>query len=644
MSKPEMNADVSRTLEMLSPDMSDILGNGGPSLGVGPPPMPVPGMPTPKSMAADKAATNKAAAQTLADNSSVKGMDHLAVRKFPKIAALLPGAEKIRIRQRREDGSLATVGNYNKTDVDGVGEIESFIQQYLEPKHGGGEYDVVIIDAQGKEWPAGIVKLMSPPRYPTASTSAAPSTSDPLMVEMFRHVTKPPAPQPDALTQLRNAKEFLVDMQPKNTGPDTSMFTAMMQMQMQAQTAQAAQQAESTKMFLAMMQQQSAAASAARPAVDPAITSLLERMDRRLEKLEAAPPPMPPMPPMPPPGPSWSMPELITAISSAVAMVVPLVKNESGPTAVEMAGLIIQAQQAARPTDGLGVKDVIEIFQRREAESAPPATLEEQIGTLVRVKELAAAVAPPPPPPSQTGTTFWDAAINIFGPGSEISRAIGARVDATPPLAPRPVVITDNRSVQRAPAQITEQASPPIDEVPLPANFQAKMQAMTNANTPGERVQSTIDALLSLQPIQRWQGFLQGLLGAIAMNPVNPHESLKALGGWLKILIDGGLLPGETAMATLVAFKENYVVVRAGIIEKIPAIRSMAQQADAAHAAAAAQAPVAEPTPADGAPAPDAEGDGSDVPEEGSGEKPTGPAPAVLEGFDGDAAAYSGGY
>lgn len=655
------NPEAMRALDVLSPDLENIINGSGPTLGVGPPPMPVPGLPTPKSTAEAKAAANKTNQQTLADAASVRGVDNMAVRKFPALSKILPGADRIRIRQRKDDGSLATVGNYNKTDVDGVGDIETFIQHYLVPKHGGGEYDIAIIDSQNKEWPSGIVKIMEPPKYPTAGAGVAASDANsPLMVEMFRHMTKPQPPPPDPLTQIRNAKEFLMEMSPKSSGASESMFASMMQMQMQmqqaaqAQAAQAAQaqaaaQAENMKMFMAMM--------TTKPAIDPSVAALLERMDRRLEKLESTPP-MPPPPPMMAQEPAYKLPELLTAVGGLVTSVLPLIKGEGGPSAVEMANLIINAQQAARPTDGLGVRDVIDIFKEREANASPPATLEEQIGTLVRVKELAAAVAPPPAPPSAQGTTFWDAAINILGPGSEISRTLARRVDEAAP--PRQVVITDNRPAplqpvphrqiaEQAPVQPTQQPAAEEETIQLPANFGEKMAAMASASSAGERVGATVDALLSLQPIQRWQPFLQGLLGSIAMNPTSPHEAMRSLGGWLKVMMNNGHVTREVSMATLAAFAENYAIVRAGVVEKIPAIRSMAQQADAAEAAAKAQAaqqaapqPAAPPT-SEGVVAPTNEAS-SDDSEEDSDEKPTGPAPAVLDMPDSDVANYAGGY
>jgi len=619
----------------VSSDMSSVL--GAPPA---PPPPAVRGRGNFATQAAAAGADAKAQAeqdrQALSEAQAAKGLVGHAAKKFPWLTGKVPGAQRVRVRQRN-GAQLVTIGDYSKSDVESSPDIESFVSTYLRPQYGGGEYQIFLIDEIGKEMDGGIVRFPEPAKNPFTATTPVPDVAAgmmPLMVEMYRNSTKP-VPTPDPFQQMKTMKEFLMDTQPKPANND-SLFASMLQMQ-------SAAAAENQKLLITLMGSRSQGPD---PAVT-AITALLERMDRRLEKLETAPPPMAPPPMMPPPGPGYTMPELLTAITGAVGVIVPLLKGDSvKPT--ELAQLVLSAQAAAAPKDGFGVRDVIEIFKDREAATSPPATLEDQIGTLVRVKELAAAIAPPSQQSAPTGTTFWDAAIAILGNGSEISKAIGSRVDQS--LQPKHVQVTENRQMpqQQAPQppQIQPNVVPAEEGVRLPANFPEKMTALETATTPGGRIEATVDALMSLRGIDQWNSFTQKLLVAVAQNDID--ASMKLLGGWLKMLMEGGLLKRETALSTLAAFKDSFAIVRVGLLEKVPMLQPIARQADA-QAAQAAQAAARAQAAAQGAAQPAApteqEAAGADEggEEEPDESKPTGPAPVLVDlGHDAEVAAYTG--
>lgn len=645
MSDATINPSVANALESIGGLSTDMAG----ALGAPPvyaPPAPALGRP-PKggpyqTNAAVAGAEAKVAAeqdkQALTEAQAAKGLNGHAAKKFPWLTGKVPGAQRVRVRQRN-GAQLVTIGDYSKSDVESSPDIESFVNTYLRPQYGGGEYQIFLIDEIGKEMDGGIIRFPDPAKNPYTAPVAAPDPAlgmMPLMVEMYRNSTKP---VPDPFQQMKTMKEFLMDTAPKNDDSTLAMMMQMqqqsMQMQMQMQQTQQNAQAAAQQQMIALLTQ--------KPAVDPAmtaITALLERMDRRLEKLETAPPPPPP--PMMPSKPDYSMPELLTAIGTVVSTVVPLIKNESGPSAVEMAGLIIQAQQAARPTDGLGVRDVIDIFREREASASPPATLEEQIGTFVRVKELASALVPPSGPQQKEGTTFWDAAVAILGPHSEISRAIGQRVDQTLQQKPQPqhVEITHNRQVQQNTGQpnvqpagnIPPQASEP-ETVPLPADFSQKMEAMEKASSPGERIEAAVNAVLSLRGIDHWNTFTQNLMFAVAGNDLD--TSMNGLGDWFGMLVRAKMLTRQTGLATLHAFKTHFKIVREGMLEKIPQLKAipLVVPLDAVEQAAA---------PVEGAAPETAKGEGEEPDSEEP--KPTGPPPEIVDlGHDNEVNGYAQG-
>lgn len=622
------NSEVASLLDILEGPPPSI--ENAPPLPPSPPPVEkrTPFLVGPAAAAAGAApfmppAPSKAEAKEIVANATAAKGSPMASKKFAELSKLIPGAERVRIRRRRTDGSLYTIKDYSKADIDHTGDIEAFIYNYLRPVYGGGEYNVSLVDAKGVELDGGIVRLEGPSLDPHAQPTTQ-DTNGPLLVEMFKTLTRPQPPPPDAISQFKNMKEILVEMTPKN---DNSVLTAMMQMQMQMQQAQQSQAAENMKLFMAMMTTQSQ-----KPAIDPALAALIDRMDRRLEKIEtaASAPPMPPPPPPPPSGPNYTMPELITAVTGAIAAVVPLVKGDS-VSAAEMATLIINAQAAAKPTDALGVRDVIDIFKQREQDQSPPATLEEQMGTLMRLKEFGTMLNPPPPPTAPGGTNIYDAMLAILGPGSAISQAIGSRVDRELQAPPaKRVEVTDIRHVQptvqpagslvpstpSAPAPAP--TAPEEEAVPLPADFDAKLAAMNNASSPGERIGAAVDMLMSLYPIPQWQRLIQTILTTIASTPKDAEPAMRPIGGLLAKFVDAKMLPRETALATLKAFKDSYTTVRNELLEKLPMLRGLA-------------------------PAESAEAEGEET-EEDEAPAPSGPPPATVDlPGDMDAAAYSGG-
>lgn len=602
------NPEVMNTLDALGSDMANAIGGPPPPMNGHPPePVFVPPKEKPLSPTQQKA--------ILAEAASPRGFSTLASKRFAQLGPLMPGAEKVRIRKRRDDGSVASLKDYNYRDVEQQGDVEAFVQTYLFPKYGGGDYEVYLIDATGKEYNAGIVRLWGAPRDPDSDHRAAPPPDPaaglmPLMVEMYRRST---TPGPDPFSQMRQMKEFLVDQKPTDTSP----FLAMMQMQ-----AQQAQQ--QMQMLMAMLAQKPQ---------DDGIKALIERMDRRLEKLETAPPPPPPPPMAAPSGPNTA--ELITAFASAAAAVVPLIKGD-GVKATEMAQLIIQAQQAAQPRDTLTVRDAIDIFRDKEAKQSGPATLEEQIGTLVRVKELAGALAPAPQGPQ--GTTFWDALVTLFGNG-DFAKAIGARVDQG--MQPQQVNVTSNRPVhdnqqlsENAQSSNETQQPKQAPQLQLPPDFAEKCKAIENAQGPGDRVAATVETLMSLRNIDQWKPFIQDLLESVARG--EKPKALHGLGNWFgKVLIKGGFLSQEAAVATLQTFDVGFDMVRAGLLDRMPGLRALVP----------VEAPPSAPAPGPQA-APNAPPVAAQPVEESSPVEipvPTGPAPVPVDIGDADAAAYSSG-
>lgn len=501
------------------------------------------------------------------------------LKRFGALKNYVAGGEQLRVRKRIDNGALATVGNYNLKDIEHVGDVELFVAKYLEPKLGGGEYQLYLIDGKGVEAYAGSVYLIGPHREPTGA-QAEGGLAGILRDQMAFNMSLLSRPQADPFEQATKAVEFMDRLGGGNKGGGSDVMIAMMQMQQQSQQMQMQMQQAS--------QQQMAALLA--PKGDDRLVAMLERMDRRLEKLESAPA-LPPPPPPPPPE-KVDMPALITAITGAAGVLIAAMKRDPDIRPAELVAMVTGAQTAAQ-ADRIGAKDIIAMFQRDRERERPLPTLKEQIETMAEVRNALGQLAPQPQGPQ--GTTFWDALVSLFN-NQDFAKGLGDRVrtvGTTPEQQRQQVALTENRPAQEQP------------QVVLPADFDEKCKAIEDAKggDDGTRATAVFEALRSLQPIDQWKPFVQTLLEALAKD--DKTKALTGLGQWLKLLEKNGKLSNAAAAAAFDTYEKHFGMIRAYALEKMPVLRAMAGQPVPAPQVAA-PAPTVTPAPADaqGAPTP----------------------------------------
>lgn len=464
------------------------------------------------------------------------------LKRFGRVADLVPGAERIRIRKRLDNGQIGFIGDYSVRDVEASGDLEIHLHRYVRPTHKGGDYYVSIFDSKGLEHQAGIVALVDAP-------ASAPNDGALDLVREAMHRMEArnmnTAPPVDPFEQMMKAKRLMEQLQgdPGSKGPDPMMLMVMAQ------------------------------SLAPKPGIDPALAAILERMDRRMEQMEKrtldAPPPMP-MPMAPPQSSGFAgllEKASLTEIVSALGMAAQLFRPAPDPNAMtikELIPLLTNKPQDDRP----GWRELIQIMESRKAEEKPTATMQEQMQALLQMKEFATAFSPPPASQPQ-GTSFWDALAQLFSSegfaaslGKGISGAIGQRrqqelaaTTVTPGPAPAPL---PRALPSAAPAHATPVAPPPPgpSAPPIPPEAQAKIKEIEAATSDEDGIGRTVSALFALYSSPHWSDFIRALLEATANG--DREGSLRGIGNWLSMMNRLGLLSRAAIERTMSAFITNW--------------------------------------------------------------------------------------
>lgn len=487
------------------------------------------------------------------------------LRKFGRVADLVPGAERIRIRKRLDNGQIGFISDFSVRDVEASGDLEIHLHRYVRPTHKGGDYYVSIFDSKGFEHQAGIVALVDAPVS---------------------------APQDGALDLVREAMHRM-ESRSMNVPPPVDPFEQMMKakrLMEQLQGDQIGSKGPDPMMLMVMAQSMTP-----KPGIDPALAAILERMDRRMEQMEKrvieAPPPMPmPMPSSSSSGLAGlfekaSLPEIVSALGMAAQLFRPA-PDPNAMTLKELLPLLTQKPQDDRP----GWRELIQIMESRKAEEKPTATMHEQMQAMLQMKEFATAFAPPAASAPQ-GTSFWDALAQLFSSegfanslGKGISGAIGQRrerelaaTNVSPvPVQPRALPAPGH---SQAPAQQAAPAAPaPAPSAPpIPPEAQAKIREIETAPNAEDSIGATVNALMALYGSPHWQDFVKALLDATARG--DREVALRGIGNWLSMMNRSGLLSRPAIERTMAAFMDNWLEVHTEVAKMLGVAPAMPPQA-----------------------------------------------------------------
>jgi hypothetical protein len=278
-----------------------------------------------------------------------------STKKLGAIGALLPGAERVRISKRRDSGQKAYIGEYGLKDLQGAGSIEAFINRYIKPTYGPGEYPIEGVTAHGGIIQCQPVFIMEPVTDPVPQ----PGGTDSALADLLRQqlasmseqhareiaslrdsVNHTPPPQ-DPIDTMQKLYSFQQEINPPKP-EDNSLGAAMQAM---AQMNQANMQMM-MGLFGTVMQ-----TLGQKPAMDPVLGTILAKL---LEDKKGGDS-MPMMPPPPPPNPAQNLREL--------AEVAAILKGDSSNDNKLLEYLLAKADQ-----DRMSPKDVLQLVSEVKGE------------------------------------------------------------------------------------------------------------------------------------------------------------------------------------------------------------------------------------------------------------------------------------
>ena len=231
------------------------------------------------------------------------------------LAKKLPGAEKVKIKQRMTNGQLGLVGEYSFQDLSASSDLESFILKYIKPKYGPGEYKITGIDAAGNELEAGTVNVLDPNPEPegTGTMNMLQSVfeqSQRAQRELWE--SRMQQGNVDPIGLLRGIQEVQKEMAPKEDGTLAAVIAAQGQqmqafMQMMAQQQQLASQQNQQNLSLLV--------EAMRPKEDPELKRMLAKLleEKSSGGSASLPPPLPP-----PPAPFEGLKEIVEVMATVM--------------------------------------------------------------------------------------------------------------------------------------------------------------------------------------------------------------------------------------------------------------------------------------------------------------------------------------
>ncbi|NJN63471.1 MAG: hypothetical protein HC882_00405 [Acidobacteria bacterium] len=347
---------------------------------------------------------------------------------------------------------------------------------------------------------------------------------------------------PDPFEQMKKAKEAMALLSGDGSGKSDPMVM----------------------MMVMMMQQMNQPRP--EPKMDPMLVNLLDRMDRRMEAMEkrvseersAGPPPPPP----PPPGPD---------VVEVISKLAPLLKPEIPRPEFTTMDIIRLMQESRKDDDRLGLKDVIQLIDRREGSG--PQSLKEKFEEMMALREVASQISGGGGGGGEDN--FWTALRSLFehpalasGIGKALEKSAGVQrqqptVVANQPASPKPAQVRAPAPVAQMPAQTVSSEPDPAEAPKIPATLRSRLEKLEKSllvqdemEANKARVLGTVECLTVLWQDPNWNKFVVELLTYVVQN--NKEMSLKGLGGFLGFMHRNGLLANEAGKATFLTFRDNW--------------------------------------------------------------------------------------
>lgn len=520
------------------------------------------------------------------------------------IAAMMPGAERVRVEKRLPAGNLGFVADYTKQDLASHPDLQSFLSRYVKPSFGPGEYKVTGLDSMGRMYEAGSVHLLDPPTG-TDGTGAMGLVQGMLQQQQKNHeeqikeLKETMQAQPNPVTMLREVTSLQKELAPpppaappSSDGTLAAVITSsanttsqMMQMMMQQQQAAQAAQQQQTMLMIQQMQ-----------AANQQQMTMFMEMFKAKESSSASPGSSPMPPPPPPESPLSGVKEIISMLGDMGVF-----GGNSAPPPDDTFKQIVLANQlgvkdvlalvkemspAAREGGGNGIKEAFDNMAvvmnmanqlKQNTEGSPQATIWDAVAALVSNRDFAGSIASAirvnteqvqrqTQSSQQTQLLAQQRALQLAAQQRQqlAMQQRQAQIDereivATPP-APRraPVVESapDERDVTnvvpiRKPSAVEKSQeaaerlkSQQVQAPPsLPPGFEAKVSDIVEAvstKDDAQIVEKTVNMVMFFYGFDQWKPVATGLLASAQAG--DKEKTLEMLGGFMGAFIEMGMI------------------------------------------------------------------------------------------------------
>ncbi len=532
------------------------------------------------------------------------------------IAAMMPGAERVRVEKRLPTGQLGFIADYSKQDLASHPDLQSFLSKYVKDQYGPGEYKVTGLDSTGRNYEAGSVHLLDPPSR--SEQSGALHIMQNVIAqqqknheEQIKEIKETMQAQPNPVSTIRELHNLQKEIMPTTPPPSSNdgalaaviassaqSTTAMMQMMMQQmQAAQAAAQQQT-----AMMMQQIQTSSQQQ-------LQLFMEMMKSKESASSSGPSQPMPPPPPPENPMGAVKDIISMLGDMGVF------GGNGPAPDDtFKQIVLQNQLGVKdvlslvkemsPTrDGGGIKEQFENLSvmmnmanqlRQNTEGSPQSTMWDAVGALLSNKDFAGSIASAirvnteqvqrqAHTAQQRQMTAHQQALQLAAQQRQQPVAV-ANPPTRPRLVPKPAPAAVAPAAQAAaPAPV----QPSAEEVNaakqrlqdqgmtaprgLPPGIESKISDIAEAvdkKDDAEIVQETVNLVMFLHGFEDWQPFSVKLLGAAQAG--DKDATLRVLGGFLGGFIELGYMTRDVANQVMRCIDQHFAQIHATLTGKQP--------------------------------------------------------------------------
>lgn len=543
------------------------------------------------------------------------------------IAAMMPGAERVRVEKRLPAGNLGFVADYSKQDLASHPDLQSFLSRYVKPTYGAGEYKVTGLDSVGRTYEAGSVHLLDPPAAADGSGGAMGLVQGMLAQQQKNHeeqikeLKETMQAQPNPVAMLRDVtalqKELAPAPVPVNNSSETTLAAVitssanttsqMMQMMMQQQqSAQAAQQ-QQTMLMIQQMQ-----------AANQQQMSMFMEMFKQKESAASSSGTSSMPPPPPPESPLAGMKEILSMLGDMGVFggnAAPpddtfkqiVLQNQLGVK--DVLSLVKEMSPTAREGGGNGIKEAFDNMAvvmnmanqlKQNTEGSPQATIWDAVAALVSNRDFAGSIASAirvnteqvqrqTQTTQQTQLLAQQRALQLAAQQRQQlamqQRQLQSQpqpdereIVATPPQ-PRPAPVAaaqpaaSNVVPMRAPKPAAQASAPAVQAPPLPPGFEVKVSDIVeavNEKDDAKIVETTVNMVMFFYGFDQWKPVATGLLAAAQAG--DKEKTLEMLGGFMGAFIEMGLIKKAVGNEVLRCIDMHFETIHNQLSGKQPSI------------------------------------------------------------------------